>query len=52
MKYKYTSPEIVVEELVKNDILCTSGPDNIQSQVNNLSGLWWGSTLADFSDKL
>ena len=44
MKYKYTSPEIKVEELTKSDVLCASNeqqateqPDNIQQSFLNFA---------------
>lgn len=46
MKYKYISPEIIVEELTKSDVLCASNeqateqPDNIQQSFLNFAS-WW-----------
>lgn len=47
-KNKYSTPEIMVEELSKKDVLCasaennqnTENPDNIQQSLLNFAS-WW-----------
>lgn len=36
MKYEYKTPEIMVEELTRSDVLCESGP--VDNHTTNQSG--------------
>lgn len=45
-KNKYSTPEIVIEDLIKQDVLLASGPnekenpDNIEQSLFNINS-WW-----------
>ena len=51
MKEEYGTPQIIVEELIKEDVLCKSGPENFSSYVAP-PGDWGDDPIIDPDDDI